>query len=64
MSSSPDMNNLEPPPIPKPLMDWLERAFPPKDFRRDVSLREVDRYTGTRELVGVLKSHFTLQNKR
>lgn len=57
------MNNLEPPPIPKPLIEWLEKCFPPKDFKRGVTLDEVNRYGGTRDLVVVLRAHFDRQTQ-
>lgn len=63
MSNTPDMNNSEPPPIPESLVKWLEQMFPPKDFTKDMTLREMDRYGGTRDLVVILRNRHTQQNQ-
>jgi hypothetical protein len=62
-SNTPDMNNLEVPPIPSALINWLQKHFPAKDFKVTDDLRTIDRYGGTRDLIKLLQIHHDLQFK-
>lgn len=56
------MKNLDIPPVPTKLLEWLEAHYPPRDFTIHHDLRYIDRYCGTREVITMLRAKHDQQS--